>query len=1232
MPDNQEEVVYAFTGDVSSLRQATEQALGLLDKYQNQIDRITADGGFGKSTRAANTFQNAVTKTTKTVEALQKKMKGVSDVKLMPSYDATRQISTSIESMYAVFNKLRTSSQLTTKEIQAMTVQLRAAQQGMKSSSADVENLVAKELKFQQTLEAVRGKIGRLREGMDSIRNKVTSTFDPLISKLNSLRNPFSRLVHTVQSFRDKAVESFGRVTQLASTVVAALRRVSTAEGDVAASTSKSASAHTRFRSILTGLHSALKKETAELDTERKSLKSKTSALDKTNKAHSSLGSVIARLGRNIHNENLAIKSFNLSLKNLSNISGLARAGLLGLTSVPISYWLSEAANQSIKFTENLNLFTVAMGDSLDEGLAFVEQMQELYGMDPSNLMRYAGNFYQLSDAIDMPAEAAANLSLGLTKATNDIASLFNVDVETVFENLSSGMQGMSRAVRKYGMDIRTTTLQTTALSLGITQNVEDMSEANRMGLRFITMMKQASNASGDFARNIESPANQLRIFKEQMSQLGRAIGNIFIGPLRTALQYINGFIMALRVAIEFVTSLFGIFGAAVGADISSSTDAADNLAGSVAGVGDAAGGAAKKIKKMLAPFDELIVLQSQSNAGGSGGGAGGLGDVGALDPAIAEAIANMQWELEQVRMKAVEVRDAILEFFGFEVEDGKILSWSADVFEQNLIDKFPQWTKTIQATFDNWTAIVDGFKNVFKALGEIAAAIWENIINILQRFINDTTVADFISNLADRLNNFADFLSRNKDLIADFATAVLILVGAFQGFKVVSKYVAPVVQVLTNLAGAIGGAGLGSVVTIVAGVVAALVLLYTNSDAFAQSINNLFGSLLSGFQSILTALWDALVQIGESLARTWSEHIQPFLSTLGEAFAPVIDTLVSLWENLVSIITVTFEAIGNLWTSVVEPVLGAFFDGLGALAEIFKELWESVVGPVVENIGDSIESMWKNQVLPILERAIEVIGAIIEIILALWNNILAPVLRWLVSSFGPLVGTVFNTIWDVVSAVFSGIGEIIEGLLGALGGLVEFLAGVFTGNWSRAWRGLVNVAISVANMIIGVFESMVNGIIGVINGMIGSVFNGVKGLVNSITSAISGVADTLGYNINLRINASPPKISKLSIPRIPMMYGGGTVNAGQLFMARENGMPELVGSFGGTTGVMNNQQIVEAVASGVYNAVVSAMSTSSGDQETVVEVDGEKLFKIMVGRNRRAIVRTGVNPMGGAT
>ena len=153
---------------------------------------------------------------------------------------------------------------------------------------------------------------------------------------------------------------------------------------------------------------------------------------------------------------------------------------------------MSNAVKESISYVENLNLFQVATGEAYEASQDFIDAMSEMYGMDPSNLMRYAGNFYQLADAISMPDEAAASLSLGLTKAANDIASLFNVDVETVFNNLSSGMQGMSRAVRKYGMDIRVTTLQQTALTLGITEQVEAMSEANRQGLRFITMMQQA--------------------------------------------------------------------------------------------------------------------------------------------------------------------------------------------------------------------------------------------------------------------------------------------------------------------------------------------------------------------------------------------------------------------------------------------------------------------------------------------------------------------------------------------------------------------------------------------------------------------------------------------------------------------------------------------------------------------------------------------------------------------
>lgn len=75
----------------------------------------------------------------------------------------------------------------------------------------------------------------------------------------------------------------------------------------------------------------------------------------------------------------------------------------------------------------------------------------------------------------------------------------------------------------------------------------------------------------------------------------------------------------------------------------------------------------------------------------------------------------------------------------------------------------------------------------------------------------------------------------------------------------------------------------------------------------------------------------------------------------------------------------------------------------------------------------------------------------------------------------------------------------------------------------------------------------------------------------------------------------------------------GGFVTSGQLFYARESG-PELVGSIGGRSAVANNDQIVEAVSNGVYNAIAPLMSgMRNGD--THIYLDGKE---ITAGQNRR--------------
>lgn len=796
---------------------------------------------------------------------------------------------------------------------------------------------------------------------------------------------------------------------------------------------------------------------------------------------------------------------------------------------------LAKAVKESISYVENLNLFTVAMGEAYDESMKFVDAMSEMYGMDPSNLMRYAGNFYQLADAISMPSEAASALSLGLTKATNDIASLFNVDIETVFENLSSGMQGMSRAVRKYGMDIRTTTLQQTALSLGLTEQVENMSEANRQGLRFITMMQQANNASGDFARTIETPANQLRIFKEQVTQLGRAIGNFLIGPLTTAIAYINGFVMALRTVLQFIGSVIGVVNSFFGGRGSNNPEKTlENVASGVGGVGGAAKEATKELKKMLAPFDELTLLQEPDlGASGGGGGGGDLSDLGTLDPAILKAIEEMQWKLDEVEMKAVKVRNAILAFLGFKVEDGTILSWDASVLEENLINKFPQWTKTIQAVFDNWSGIVDGFKAVFVSMGNVLQAVWDKITGFIKRFINDDSVSSFISNLSTNLQNLAGWIDQNASGIANFVIAL----GLLSKLSPIVGIVSSLVQHLSGLTG----------------------LLPTLSGA------------VTGVTAPMAA-WAAVISvIGIALADLMV-HNEEFRDKVGAA-----------WDSLV-------QFLSDLWTSILQPILSSVVDTA-------LNIYEGTIKPIVEQIA--------------------------TIILTLWSDILQPLLSWLIKALGPSISDIANFILGVIEWVFNNIGGVISGLLQMIQGIIDFIAGVFTGDWSRAWQGIVDVFAGIFNAVSSVVVAVMNAVITVINGAISAVYNAVVSVINLVLEAVNAIAGVLGFTLELGINAQAPQIPYVQAPRVAMATGG-VVTSPTNALIGEGRYDEAVVPLGNSPQM---KQFADSVADRVNSGEQIRLLRDQNDllkqilDKTGVYLDGREITRV-VNMNQRVDAR----------
>lgn len=1175
---DEERVEYAYTGDVTSLQVATKQAISLLDKYERAVKRLAQSDQISLGNSIFSGFQ-------RTVSGVLKQFSSISDY--MNQSSAKNQRS------------WLPDASLTGRAVQEFT---------QVGSSAKIQT------DAYSTITEISTMKSRMVEMVNDMLNSVkqlTGAFDPVTAKL--------------MSYRTRATSAMGAVHKVLASVSAAFRRVSQDTDGSEHEAIQATQAHEGLTASVQALQRVLQTEQHAIRQEEDALKSKNQALKTSSRSHSSLSAVLTRLSNSFRYETNHLGLFSDSLHRTAAGANALKNVLSRLTLVQIGRWLAQAIKYSIDYVENLNLFTVAMGDAVDEGMKFVNTMSEIYGMDPSNLYRYTGYFYQLTDAIGMTSGASSVLSLSLTKAANDIASLFNVNIESVVDDLASGMQGMSRSVRKYGMDIRATTLEQTALKYGLTAQVETMSEANRMALRYLTMMEQVKNATsqtveeidgstkviGDFARTIETPANQLRIFKEQFVQLGRAIGNFFVPALQIVMPVLNGIVMALRTMLTFIAVLTGFT-----EELIDSTQGIQDSSGAIDDLGDSASATTRKLQKMLAPFDELNVLTDKQAAGSS--------DI--LDPALQEAIENMELSLDNVKMRANEIRDSILSFFGFEwtevfnPDTGEWetkLQWFADSFRENLIEKFPQWSNTINALFDNWASIMTALQEVWQALLFVIRAVLARLDDLLRFFGVDSRLASGIAGVATAFAEIARWVQRNSTLVADLILVVLALVSAFQGFTAIAPLIATVGQLVSATGAAISG--FGTAIAIIAGAAAAIALLYTNSERFASSFRNLLSSVWSGLVTMGSAVLNLVSTIWESLRRLWSEHVQPMLRQTGDALAPVLDTVSTLWRVFSTIIANIANTLARVWNSTIEPVLGAFVDAIGGLMEIFQALWETVIGPVLDSIANGLQTLWVTVISPVVEDIIEIIGGLMEAILNLWNAVLQPLVNYLVSVFGPVFREVFTSIWDIVQLAVSIILGALQLLTGALVGLIEFLNGVFTGDWRRALSGLANVAVALGNSIITVIEAVCNFGITTLNTFLSNLVEGIKRVVNNLGDLIKDLAKLAGISLNLDVNWTAPSFSSITIPRIPQvaLEHGGVVTRPTQALIGEGKYDEAVIPLGDSPQMKN---LVNQIADAERNR----------DREDVVPVqlflDGDIFYEAMAKRARAARLRSGMS------
>lgn len=364
-----------------------------------------------------------------------------------------------------------------------------------------------------------------------------------------------------------------------------------------------------------------------------------------------------------------SLTKMQLISKNLK--SALNFTGLIYGAKRAIGF-LTESAEKSIDYIETLNLFEVSMGKTLNQlgeldnisskyytrALRFQNQLNEAFGTNIEETMRYQALYNQMAESMGIGDDASYVISENLTKLGIDLASLFNKSEADTMEALRAGvLAGQTKPLRNYGLDVTQQTLAPLASELGINKSVKQLSQAEKMILRYIAVLRQASSAHGDFAKTIESPSNQLKVFKQQLAELKTAIGNLFQGMLGNILPVINGILMAIKEVIKAIATLFGFEVTSANTNLANKTGIEDletGLSGAV--------GSAKELRAQLFGFDEINNITTNTGSGGAGGGVSSTG----IDNKLLSAMKDYNNLMGDVKMKATDIRDKIMDWLGF--------------------------------------------------------------------------------------------------------------------------------------------------------------------------------------------------------------------------------------------------------------------------------------------------------------------------------------------------------------------------------------------------------------------------------------------------------------------------------------------------------------------------------------------------------------------------------------
>lgn len=196
---------------------------------------------------------------------------------------------------------------------------------------------------------------------------------------------------------------------------------------------------------------------------------------------------------------------------------------------------LTEAENKTKEVFKNMS------GDVLTWSQTSLDKM----GMARSTALDAVSLYGGMATAMGLTRKRATDMSKSLTELSVDLASFHNTSLDQASTALKSIFTGETETLKNYGIVMTEANLKAYALSQGIKTNYSEMSQAEKVQLRYNFVLNASKDAIGDYERNCGEAASQMKKLPEALKELATSFKDNVEPVITPIITSLNGVIVS---------------------------------------------------------------------------------------------------------------------------------------------------------------------------------------------------------------------------------------------------------------------------------------------------------------------------------------------------------------------------------------------------------------------------------------------------------------------------------------------------------------------------------------------------------------------------------------------------------------------------------------------------------------------------------------------------------------